>query len=462
MDLGVFRQGNHSPSFAALNRSMDDGANVADFCIPCNPYFPTPDMFGQLSAQLESILKYYPSDANTIAGQLASVLGLPPQTIVMANGSTELITWIDHLMIKESIAIPVPTFGRWTDQPLETGKRVDMFRLHEETGFHLDVDQYVHFIRSRGTRVAVICNPNNPDGGFLPHREVIRLMDSLADLDLVIIDESFIDFVDDESVASVAQEAMLRSNVLVLKSLGKNFGLHGIRFGYVIGNPALVHDLRRFLPKWNLNSLAEAVVFMLRDHMDSYRISLQLLARDRYEMTAELHQVPGMIVYPSQANFVLVKLPPGADGGLLRDYLLAQHGVLVRECGNKLGITSQFVRLVVRPRADVQRLLTGLYGYLGIRMDNPLEAALPGGYPPIEAGLPSGYPQVSSGYPAVTSGYPEVTSGYPAASSSYPAASSEYVRRDEFTQPVPIEGAWVAEALRSQRTPAELLAERPR
>jgi hypothetical protein len=180
-------------------------------------------------------------------------------------------------------------------------------------------------------------------------------------------------------------------------------------------------------------------------------------------MTAELHQVPGMIVYPSQANFVLVKLPPGADGGLLRDYLLSQHGVLVRECGNKLGITSQFVRLVVRPRADVQRLLTGLYGYLGIRMDNPLEAALPGSYPPIEAGLPSGYPQVSSGYPAMTSGYPEVTSGYPAAASSnYPAASSEYVRRDEFTQPVPIEGAWVAEALRSQRTPAELLAERPR
>ncbi len=315
MDLGLFRQGNHSPSFATIQRNMEGGSNVADFCIPCNPYFPTPDMFGQLSSQLESILKYYPSDATTIAGQLASVLGLPPQTIVMANGSTELITWIDHLMVKESIAIPVPTFGRWTDQPLETGKRVDMFRLREETGFALDVDQYVHFIRSKGSRVAVICNPNNPDGGFLPHREVIRLMDSLADLDLVIVDESFIDFVDDESVSSVGPEAMLRSNVLVLKSLGKNFGLHGIRFGYVIGNPALVHDLRRFLPKWNLNSLAETVVFMLRDHLDSYRISLQLLARDRYEMAAELHQVPGMIVYPSQANFILVKLPLGATAG---------------------------------------------------------------------------------------------------------------------------------------------------
>ena len=434
MDLGLFRQGSHSPSFSTLARSMGGAGNVADFCIPCNPYFPTPDMFGQLSSQLESILKYYPSDANTIAGQLASVLGLPPQTIVMSNGSTELITWIDHLMIQESVAIPVPTFGRWTDQPLETGKRVDMFRLHAENGFALNVDAYIDFIRARNSKVAVICNPNNPDGGYLPHREVIRLMDSLADLDLVIVDESFIDFVDCENVTSVAQEAMLRSNVLVLKSLGKNFGLHGIRFGYVIGNPALVHDLRRFLPKWNLNSLAEAVVFMLRDHLDSYRISLQLLARDRYEMAAELGQIPGMVVYPSQANFVLVKLPHGVDGGLLRDYLLSQHGVLVRECGNKLGITSQFVRLVVRPRPDVQRLMAGLYGYLGVQVSAPSDSSALGAYPDSAGSLFGGYSDTAG---ALTSGqFPQPVSGSSALpSSSAPGSYSPSVTGSWSTTP---------------------------
>ena len=366
MDLNVFRQGSHSPSFATITRSMGGGTetDIIDFCIPCNPYFPTPDVFARLSDRLESILKYYPSDSSVIAGQLASVLGLPPQTIVMANGSTELITWIDHLLIKESIAIPVPTFGRWTDQPLETGKRVDMFPMTEESGFRLDLGSYVQFIRAKGSRVAVICNPNNPDGGYLPRQEVIRLMDVLADLDLVIVDESFLDFVDAEPDASVAREAMLRHNVLVLKSLGKNFGLHGIRFGYLVANPALAQSVGRFLPKWNINSLAETVVFMLKDHLSSYRVSLQLLSRDRYEMSAELRQLPGLTVYPSQGNFILIKLPAGADGPTLRDHLLSRHGVLVRECGNKLGITNQFVRLVVRPRTDVQRLITGLNDYL--------------------------------------------------------------------------------------------------
>ena len=95
------------------------------------------------------------------------MLGLHPQTVAMANGSTELITWIDHLLIKESIAIPIPTFGRWTDQPMETGKRVDMYPLQERDGFRLNLDDYVRFIRDRGSRVAVVCNVNNPDGNYL-------------------------------------------------------------------------------------------------------------------------------------------------------------------------------------------------------------------------------------------------------------------------------------------------------
>lgn len=370
LDLSAFRQGSHSPSYFTLTRSMGGSADLVDFCIPCNPYFPTPEMFSELGRNLETMLKYYPSDAGAITGQLAGLLRVPPQTIAMANGSTELITWIDHLLIQESMATPVPTFGRWTDQSLETGKRVDMFPLHEGNGFVLNIDDYVRFIRERGTKVAVLCNPNNPDGSYLPRREVIRFMDSLSDLDLVVIDESFMDFVDEEVNPSVATDAMVRSNVIVLRSLGKNFGLHGIRFGYMVANPALTKKIAGRLPKWNINSLAEAVVFMLKDHEDAYRESLRLAARDRYNMAAELARVPGLTVFPSQANFILVKLPRGADGARLRDFLLSRHGVLVRECGNKLGITSQFVRLVVRPRKDVERLMEGLLSYLAPQQES--------------------------------------------------------------------------------------------
>jgi histidinol-phosphate/aromatic aminotransferase/cobyric acid decarboxylase-like protein len=363
IDLGLLRQNAHSPSYFALTRSASD-ADLIDFCIPCNPYFPTSAMFARLAGLLERILKYYPSDADTITAELSATLGYHPQTVVMGNGSTELITWIDHLLVRESLAIPIPTFGRWTDQPLETRKRVDMFPLQESFNFGLDVDAYVRFIRHRRSRVAVICNPNNPDGGYLPRRDVLRLLDSLVDLDLVVVDESFIDFVDAEPCTSVAAEAAIRPNVIVLRSLGKNFGLHGIRFGYMVANPALAEIVRRALPKWNLNSFAEIVVFLLKEHVAEYQESLRMVARDRDSMLRRLAVLPGLKVFPSQGNFVMVKLPDGMDGVRLRDHLIGNYQVYVRECGNKLGSSSRFLRLVVRQDADVQRLLQGYLGFL--------------------------------------------------------------------------------------------------
>jgi histidinol-phosphate/aromatic aminotransferase/cobyric acid decarboxylase-like protein len=158
-------------------------------------------------------------------------------------------------------------------------------------------------------------------------------------------------------------EAAIRPNVVVLKSLGKNFGLHGIRFGYLVANPGLAGKMRKTLPKWNLNSLAETIVFMLRDHSVEYQRSLQLLARDRYSMAMQLAQLPELTVFTSQANFLLVKLSPGIDGTDLRDYLINSHQVFIRECGNKLGMSKQYLRLVVRPQQDVARLVTGIHEY---------------------------------------------------------------------------------------------------
>ncbi|MFE1023427.1 pyridoxal phosphate-dependent aminotransferase [Streptomyces sp. NPDC058818] len=352
----------HSPSMAALTRESGEavGAGPVDFCIPCNPYFPTPAMFDEMAGRLRDIITYYPSGAETITAELCSLLQLPPQCVAMGNGSTELITWIDHLLVRESLAVPVPTFGRWTDQPMETGKRVDMFPLQESGGFALDLAQYAEFIRVRGTRVAVVCNPNNPDGGFLHKHALVQFMDAMADRDLVVIDESFLEFADAEAEPSVVQEAMLRPNVVVLRSLGKNFGLHGIRFGYLVANPALAGRVRAMLPKWNLNSFAEHVVFMLRDHGPEYAQSLHQVRRDRLEMAGQLSSLPGLTVYPSQGNFLFVRLPVGAEGTVVRDRMLTEHRVLVRECGNKIGSSSRFLRLVVRPQADVRRLVSGL------------------------------------------------------------------------------------------------------
>ncbi|MGW2489165.1 aminotransferase class I/II-fold pyridoxal phosphate-dependent enzyme [Streptomyces sp. NPDC001606] len=340
--------------------SLFRGTGPVDFLVPCNPYFPTPAMFEELSARLHEILASAPSGADTVTAELCALLQLPPACVAMGNGGTELITWIDHLLVRESLAVPVPALGRWTEQPMETGKRVDMFPLQEANGFALDLAQYAEFIRARRTRVAVICNPGNPDGGAVSRQSLVRFMDAMADLDLVVVDESFLEFADAEAEPSVVQDAMLRPNVIVLRSLGKSVGLPGARLGYLVANPALAGRVRAMLPKWNLNSLAEHLVFMLREYGTEYAHALQQIRRDRLEMAGLLAALPGLTVYPSQGNFLFVRLPVGAEGTVVRDRMLAEHRILVRECGDTIGSSSRFLRLVVRPQADVRRLVSGL------------------------------------------------------------------------------------------------------
>ena len=361
VDLTLFEGTAHSPSFLDLSRSMGrPGLTLRDYCIPVNPYFPTPAMFDELRRGLEESLKYYPSPNEDLTRLLCRTIGLDPASVVLANGSTELITWIDRLFVKGGLATPVPTFGRWTDQPAETGKAVATFGTTPEDHFALDVDCFAAFVRRSGARAAALCNPNNPTGALVPRDQVVRLLELLADLEIVVIDESFIDFADVETVPSVAREAAERPNVVVLKSLGKNFGLHGVRFGYAVARPRLIAIVRQALPHWNVNGVAEAVIRSLAGHMGEYERGRRRVIRDRQALEDALRGVEGLRVFVSRANFVYTRVPDEIDGVGLRNRLLTEHRCFVRECGNKLGSDHHYFRIAARPSEAIPSLIEAL------------------------------------------------------------------------------------------------------
>jgi histidinol-phosphate/aromatic aminotransferase/cobyric acid decarboxylase-like protein len=359
VDLSIFENTRHSPPFLSLARALP-GRPLCDFCVPANPYFPTPEMFALFRDRLEEVLKYYPSSSAEISRALAAALDLDPDAVIVANGSTELLTWIDVLLVRSSLATPVPTFGRWTDHPLELGKQLLAYPLRSENDFRLDAADFVRFVRDRGARAVAVCNPNNPTGALTPRDEVMALVDALADLDVVVVDESFLDFADEREIPTVCAEAVRRDNVVVLKSLGKNFGLHGVRAGYAVANPRFAARLRRCLPHWNVNGLAELLIREFPRYRAPYEASRRRVIRDRVNFERRLRSIPGLTVYPSRANFVYVRMPAGVDGRALRNTLLVEHGLLVRECGNKLGSDHQHFRFAARPRDQADVLIDAL------------------------------------------------------------------------------------------------------
>ncbi len=361
VNLKLFDRTAHNPSFREITGSMSSAKEeLRDYCIPVNPYFPTESMMSSYKHNLDQILKYYPAHSYDTSAIVANLFNLKEEHVVLANGSTELITWIDHLFVRESILTPIPTFGRWTDQPLETGKKVHTIQRLEEKSFRLSPKEIIEATKKSKSRALALCNPNNPTGAIFSRDEVIEIIEGLAELEIIIIDESFIDFSSEENIPSVADIVHKYHNAIVLKSLGKNFGLHGVRMGYAVANTDLAEKLQHYLPRWNVNGIAEAVIRDIPNHIEEYELSRIRVIKERESFFQKLRSITQIKVFPSNANFVFIKIPDFIDGRKFRDHLITNYGLIIRECGNKVGSSCQFIRVAIRPQNDADILVKAL------------------------------------------------------------------------------------------------------
>jgi threonine-phosphate decarboxylase len=369
---GLFNVRSHNPSFFAVKDSAGYKGELLDFCIPVNLHFPPAEVVDLIHKHLDEILRYYPDYAEVHQRHISEMTGLAPETIVPCNGSTEIITLLCR-EAKGPIVTSVPTFSRWTDLPEELQVPLYTITRKRERAFKLEVDEIVRRVRNVEARTLVISNPNNPTGAWLSLEEVKTLAHRLEDLNAVIIDESFIDFSDLESAAA---HAAVVPNLVIVKSMGKSLGWHGVRLGYAVAEPGRAQAMRARLPFWNINGLAAYVLKTVTRFKPEYRESFARVAADRNYMAERLANVDGLTVYPSKSNFLFVELPDGVSGRTLRDRLLKNYGLMVRECSNKIGSSEQYLRLAVQTRSAVELLVPALQDEL---------ARLTAGYPALSA-----------------------------------------------------------------------------
>lgn len=352
----LFNVRSHNPSFFSVKESAVYEGPLLDFCIPVNLHFPAPQMVQRISERLPEILRYYPDYAEVHAKHIGEIAGVPPACIVPANGSTEIITRLCQLT-RGPILTSIPTFSRWTDLPNELGIPLHTIKQEVRTNFRLEVAELVSRVTELAVRMLVISNPSNPTGAWFDADEIEELVLSLPDVELIVIDESFLDFSDIESAVTLIPRAQ---NLVVVKSLGKSLGWHGVRLGYAAMNSGAADLLRSQLPFWNVNGLAAYILRTVSEFKDEFRQSLALVAQDRTYMLNQLERIPGLRVFSSKANFLYVELPSHVSGRQLRDRLLEQYGLMVRECSNKIGSSERYLRLAVQTKEAVDLLVHAL------------------------------------------------------------------------------------------------------
>lgn len=357
--IGKIRQtsGSHFPSVLTLLSNIKGLQINIDACFLSNPY--ATDLFMEYltkelidTGQLKKVIEYYPTQNRQLAEVLAPLLQVPAENILLGNGATEIIQALLQRFARKKVLVNLPTFSPYYEF-VTPDTEVIFHRLQKDEDFRLAKDAFLQQVSTHRPDTIVLINPNNPDGSYLPQAELRALLAKLHDIPQIILDESFIHFAyEDNACRLISNTPLFKEfpNVTIIKSMSKDFGIAGIRAGYAIMAKEKIDQLLSNGYLWNVSGLAE---YFFRLYIQKEFQARYESVRIRYIQETKaffdlLKTIPGIRVFPSQANFFLIELLEGLQAHDFTLDLLLEHGIYVRSCDDKIGLNGQFMRIASR------------------------------------------------------------------------------------------------------------------
>lgn len=284
-----------------------------------NPYGPSP----KVVEALRSCTRYhlYPDPLQRrVRSALAAYAGVDPEQVVAGMGADELIDLLLRLFLRpgDRVIDLSPTFGMYAFcTRVNGGVLVDVPRDER-----WDVDPAaVRRVIDERTKVVFVTNPNNPTGNLISPDTILEMVETGIG---VVVDETYYEFCGFTVVPWVAQY----ENLIVLRTFSKWAGLAGLRLGYGVMSPRIAQRLLAIKAPYNISVAAEEAVLASLEDTDTLFHRVRLLVGERERMASLLRSLPGVVVYPSKANFLLVRFPGQSGAGVA--HALARQGVLVR------------------------------------------------------------------------------------------------------------------------------------
>ena len=355
--------GNIRKLVQAAGRSPDD---LLDFSANINPLGPPEWLRPLISSRLASLVHYPDPDCSLLKASIACHYGVAEQEVLVGNGSTEIIHSLPRAFPADRAVIPVPSYSDYSMAAELAGRPVEKIYLKEEDDFQLDLSLLDSTIC--GESLVFIGQPNNPTG-LLADPSGLRSLASKHPSAIFLIDEAFLDFVEDSDSLIFDRP----SNVIVLRSFTKFYAIPGLRLGFAIGEPDLVRKIRKMMPPWSVNGLAQAVgEKALQDHAYAMR-TREFVRQEREFLLQELRSIGGLTVFSGEANFLLARIDrKDVDAPTLSSRMLSS-GIAIRLCDNFDGLDRRFFRVAVRSEDENRQLLSCLKRALGVPLRSRID-----------------------------------------------------------------------------------------
>ncbi|RJG08348.1 pyridoxal phosphate-dependent aminotransferase, partial [Massilia cavernae] len=286
-----------------------------------NPYQLPDALRAELGARLaDAVLNRYPVPSYaTLKQKICAKLGVPGgYDVILGNGSDEIISIIASAVARTDkravIMAPVPAFVMFQRSAQMAG--CDFVGVPLKSDFSLDKVAMLAAIAEHRPAAVFLAYPNNPTGNLFDAADMVAVIEALGDTGIAIVDEAYEPFAQSSFMARLPQHP----NLVVMRTLSK-LGLAGIRLGYMSAAPKLLEQFDKVRPPYNVNVLTQAAAEFALDHVDVLNAQADALNEARTALSNALAALPGVTVFPSRANFLLVRVPDadGACAKLLAD-----------------------------------------------------------------------------------------------------------------------------------------------
>jgi len=334
---------------------------ILDFSANINP-LGIPKIAAEAYVKLKNELSIYPEpESKELKCHLSKDLVLPKSWLCVTNGSIELIRLLPQLWPSgKSVAIVEPTFSEYSRSFELAEVPIQKIVLNPDAAFRISKEQMLRELEAMPQLGGVVIgHPNNPTGALWEEETLLGLLGYCEERRLfLVVDEAFVEF--SESGKFLLSRIQNCRYLILVRSMTKIYGLPGLRIGFGILHPDWGDMLMKHQIPWSVNRLAQKLgqamtgnkIFL--EHTRSYiRVQREILAYG-------LNETGYINVFPSEANFLLFQLRhPRVSHGEFYESLL-RKGVVVRNCGNFLGLDDSYFRVAVRKNEENQVLLKGV------------------------------------------------------------------------------------------------------
>ena len=327
---------------------------VTDFSVNSNPLGMPQAVTDCLISHIKEMEHYPDIRCDKLRKAIAEFERCEPEEIQCGNGAAELFFAASLAIRPSEVLLPVPSFAEYERALSVTGARVRYYPLQERQEFQI-TEAFLDALTD-DMDLVILCNPNNPTGQPVPRELLEQILEKCKSLDIrLLLDECFVDFLEDSAAYRMTDHLAKYPNLLVVKAFTKTFCMPGLRLGYALcSERRLLQSMEACLQPWNVSTPAQLAGVAALEEAEKYLEQTRIVIKKERGKLMKALQETGFQVYGSRANYIFFRGKKGFYEKAL------QAGFLIRDCSNYRGLSEGYYRIAVRTEEENGRWIQWL------------------------------------------------------------------------------------------------------